>query len=124
MAITRFISAGKLIRNSHVLHIPDGYVRDVDLESFGESYQSDKSTSFSKDVFNLTNSSDYFSVFLTYMNDGCDLEYYYPRVEYLNTIINGLDGYLFNSTNETVFTFTDNGNLIEIHSNSFVETFE
>ena len=58
------------------------------------------------------------------MNDGCDLEYYYPRVEYLNTIINGLDGYLFNSTNETVFTFTDNGNLIEIHSNSFVETFE
>lgn len=63
-------------------------------------------------------------MFLTYTNDGRDFEYYYLGVEYVNTTINGVDGCLFNSTNETVFTFVDNGDLIEIHSNSGVEIFE
>lgn len=74
------LSNGAPTIESHVLHIP-GYVGDVNLESVGESYQRDKSLSFSNSVFNQTNSSDYFSVFLTYIDEGCDFTNVYIGVE-------------------------------------------
>ena len=115
------VSNGTLTIDNNVLKIPEGYVEDMDFEKTDEPYQNGEDWSFSGVLFNRTNSSDYFTVFVTYTNDGKDFSYYYPQVEYVNVTINGVEGCLFNGTNESIFSYVGKGNVVEFHLNSGAE---
>ena len=118
------VSNGTLAIDDNVLRIPDGYVEDPNYEVTNQPYENGEDWSFTGVLFNKTNSSDYYSVYVTYTDDGRAFSYYYPQQEYINVTINGVDGCLFNSTNETIFSYVDKGNVVEIHSNSGAEIFE
>lgn len=118
------VSNGTLLMDEHALHIPDGYEVDMDSEVVDVPYQSDENLHFSGAVFNKTDSSDYFSVYVTYRNDGKVFDYYYPAEKYVNVTINGVDGCLFNASGETIFSYVDEGDMIEIHSSTGDGIFE
>lgn len=115
---------GTISFDDHKFNIPEGYVEDMKLEQVDVAYASNKDLSYSQAVFNQTNSSNYFTIFVTYANNGSQLTNLNPGVNYTNTSIKGIDGCLFSVGNETIFTFSDKGNLVEFHSNSGAEIFE
>lgn len=98
------VSNGVLSMDEFDFHVPDGYIEDMGLEVIDVPYQSDGNLHFSGVVFNKTESSDYFRVFVTYRSDGGQFNYYYPGEKYVNVTINDVDGCLFNARGETIFS--------------------
>ena len=116
-------SNGTINLDDHTLKVPEGYVQDMDFEKVNQPYGSDD-LYWSGVRFNQTGSSNYFSIFVTYSNDGRMMDSYNPGVNYTNVTINGVDGIQFVGGNETIFSYLEKGALVEIHSNSGSEIFE
>ena len=114
---------GKITLDGNSFNILDGYVQDMDLQMIDEEFDPQNNIRYSQAVFNQTNSSNYYSIVLIY-SDGADLSGYEPDINFTNTTIKGISGHLIEVGNETAFSYSKDGAIIEIHSNTGSEIFE
>lgn len=118
------VTNGTVSMEGNTFNIPEGYVLDNNLELINEQYESTKDVSFSQAVFNETNSSNYFRIFVSYVTNGGELTQVPHPENCTNATINGINGYFFEENNVTYFIYLKNGNSIEINSNQGEELFE
>ena len=119
---------GILTINDIDFKIPEGYEEDMDAQMLGEPVRFEgmpemEGLFLSSAVYNDTNSSNTITMEVIYFGNGSEI----TSIGYndgTNKTINGVEGYMDNVDNETLFTYIKDGKIVTVYSSTDENIFD